>query len=115
LTLPKPASGFGFCAAGDYDNDGFPDLALAGGNRVILLRNEHNGTFKDVSTAAGIKHASRAASGLMWIDHDHDGGLAVYVTADNPTDTAPGSYRLLYGKSQRRRNVPHRPQSALSR
>src|SRR5712664_4699258 len=37
------------CTAGDYDNDGFTDLAVSLGNRILLLRNEKNGTFRDVA------------------------------------------------------------------
>src|SRR6266478_4299026 len=42
------------CTAGDYDNDGFADLAVSLGNRVLLLHNERNGTFRDVTEQAGI-------------------------------------------------------------
>src|SRR4051794_4154226 len=37
------------CTAGDYDNDGFTDLAILVDFHVILLHNEKNGTFKDVT------------------------------------------------------------------
>jgi len=68
------------CTTGDYDNDGFADIALVAG-RVILLHNERNGTFKDVSEAAGIK-SDGSALGLTLIDYDHDGDLDLYVAAD---------------------------------
>ena len=42
------------CTAGDYDNDGFTDLAVSIKDRILLLHNEKNGTFKDVTEAAGI-------------------------------------------------------------
>src|ERR1700675_2009668 len=42
------------CTAGDYDNDGFTDLAVSLGNRILLLHNEKNGTFRDVTEQAGI-------------------------------------------------------------
>ena len=45
------------CTAGDYDNDGFVDLAVTLRDRVLLLHNEKNGTFKDVTAATGIKSA----------------------------------------------------------
>ena len=65
------------CTAGDYDNDGFVDLAVSLGDRVLLLHNEKNGTFKDVTSAAGIKSGA-AIEGLTFIDYDHDGDLDVY-------------------------------------
>jgi tetratricopeptide (TPR) repeat protein len=79
------------CTAGDYDNDGFTDLAVSLGNRVLLLHNEKNGTFKDVTEQAGIKIDDPAPSdspftgkpeiiGLTFVDYDHDGDLDLYLT-----------------------------------
>src|SRR5215469_2587317 len=42
------------CTAGDYDNDGFVDLAVSTGDGVLLLHNEKNGKFTDVHEKAGI-------------------------------------------------------------
>jgi len=64
------------CTAGDYDNDGFVDLAVSGDEGVSLLHNEKNGTFKDVAAAVGIK--SRDIASLTFIDYDHDGDLDLY-------------------------------------
>lgn len=67
------------CAAGDYDNDGFPDLAVSENGGVTLYRNEGDGTFKDVTDAAGIREDGLAL-GVTFIDYDHDGDLDLYVT-----------------------------------
>ncbi|HTT58040.1 MAG TPA: CRTAC1 family protein [Opitutaceae bacterium] len=67
-------------AAGDYDNDGHPDLFIAGvgGNR--LFRNRGDGTFEDVTAAAGVGGDGRTwASGATWIDYDGDGRLDLVV------------------------------------
>jgi Flp pilus assembly protein TadD len=73
------------CTAGDYDNDGFPDLAISLKGRVVLLHNEKNGTFKDVTQAAGIR-SDGPNVGLTFVDYDHDGDLDLFVTrfADYP-------------------------------
>jgi len=64
------------CTVGDYDNDGFSDVAVSDVERMLLLHNEKNGTFKDVAAAAGTK--SIGINGLTFIDYDHDGDLDLY-------------------------------------
>lgn len=73
------------CTAGDYDNDGFTDIALSFNGRVLLMHNEKNGTFKDVTEAAGIKSDGFNA-GLIFVDYDHDGDIDLYVAkySDHP-------------------------------
>ncbi len=70
------------CTAGDYDNDGMPDLAVSLNGRILLLHNEKNGTFKDMAETAGIK-SDGLNLGLTFIDYDHDGDIDLYVTRYN--------------------------------
>ncbi len=65
-------------AVGDYDNDGFEDLFVAGYGRGTLYHNNGNGTFTEVTDKAGV-----AGSGWMtsaaWVDYDNDGRLDLVV------------------------------------
>jgi Flp pilus assembly protein TadD len=81
------------CAAGDYDNDGKPDLAVSMDGRVLLFHNEGHGTFKDVTQESGIL-TTGLALGLTFIDYDHDGDLDLYVTRFNdfPLTNASGGF-----------------------
>ncbi len=76
--LEVHAYGMG-AAAGDYDNDGFPDLyvTILGLNR--LYRNNGDGTFSDVTIDAGVVDPSWGAS-AAWLDADNDGKLDLFVT-----------------------------------
>jgi hypothetical protein len=63
--------------AGDYDNDGDPDLYVTcfGPNR--LLRNDA-GRFTDVAAEAGVDDGHWGA-GAVWLDANQDGHLDLYV------------------------------------
>jgi enediyne biosynthesis protein E4 len=65
-------------AAGDYDNDGRPDLFVAGVGRNTLYRNRGDGTFEDVTAKAGI-HSEPWSVAAGWFDYDGDGRLDLFV------------------------------------
>ena len=66
------------CTAGDYDNDGFTDLAIGLNGHLRLEHNEKNGTFVNAAEDAGIK-LDGIPLGLTLVDYDHDGDLDLYV------------------------------------
>lgn len=66
-------------AAGDYDNDGFPDLFVLGYGRCILYRNNGDGTFADVTERAGVKNEGKWGSSAAWFDYDNDGRLDLVI------------------------------------
>jgi hypothetical protein len=68
-------------AWGDYDNDGYPDLFVVNDfGRSTLYHNNGDGTFDDVTVAAGAL-AYGAGMSASFADYDNDGLLDLY-TAD---------------------------------
>ena len=79
---------FGMGAAvADFDNDGFPDLYVAGYGRSILFHNNGNGTFTDITSKAGVANPGKWASSAAWFDYDRDGWLDLVVV--NYVDFTP--------------------------
>jgi hypothetical protein len=83
----------------DYNNDGHPDvLVLRGGwlrnhgeYPMSLLRNNGDGTFDDVTEAAGLL-AAYPTQTAAWADYDNDGKLDLFVGREEyPGDSHPSS------------------------
>jgi enediyne biosynthesis protein E4 len=78
------------CAFLDYDGDGWLDILLANGcdwpghkkqhSTLRLYRNNRNGTFTDVTAAAGLA-VEMYAMGIAVADYDNDGFPDILVTA----------------------------------
>lgn len=75
----------------DVDGDGWPDLFLGGvnGTPPLLLRNNQDGTFTDVTGESGLGNISNAYS-ASFADFDNDGDLDVYISHWN--DSHQGNY-----------------------
>jgi hypothetical protein len=69
--------GFGV-AAGDYDNDGWPDIYVTNLGKNRLYHNNHDGTFTDVAETASVALGGWS-TGPTWGDYDHDGRLDLFV------------------------------------
>ena len=72
-------------AVADYDNDGYPDIFVAGVDRNTLYRNLGNGVFKDVTREAGLEgldatYGKRWGISAGWFDADNDGWLDLFVS-----------------------------------
>jgi enediyne biosynthesis protein E4 len=74
----------------DYDNDGWPDIFIVNGTTLEgfagrkaptnhLYRNNHDGTFTDVTERAGLTHTGWG-QGVCVGDYDNDGWEDLYVT-----------------------------------
>ena len=86
--LETPGSGVALL---DYDNDGWLDIYLVNGSteaalrgkepapRAVLLHNNHDGTFTDVTDKAGVAN-ERWGFGVAVGDFDNDGWPDIYVT-----------------------------------
>src|SRR5579885_2870123 len=61
-------------AVGDYDNDGYEDLFVAGYGHSTLYHNNGDGTFTDVTVSAGVGGSGWMTS-AAWVDYDNDGRL----------------------------------------
>ena len=75
----------------DYDNDGWPDIFFVNGTTFEgfpagkaptnhLYRNNHDGTFTDVTKQAGLADGSGWGQGVCVGDYDNDGWEDLYVT-----------------------------------
>ncbi len=67
-------------AVGDYDHDGDLDLYVTAYGPNTLYRNNGDGTFTDVTAAAGVAGDDRDwSTSTGFLDYDHDGDLDLYV------------------------------------
>ncbi len=65
--------------AGDFNNDGYPDLFISNYGPNVLLKNNGNGTFSDVTKKAGVAGGAECSVGAVWFDYDNDSYPDLYV------------------------------------
>jgi hypothetical protein len=71
--------------AGDYDNDGWPDLFVANdGVEAYLYHNNHDGTFTNIAMTGGMaltgEGNAMAAMCISLGDYNNDGNLGLYIS-----------------------------------
>ena len=80
------------CGFIDYDGDGWLDIVLVGGGTwsasaaegppaLWLFRNNQDGTFSNVTSAAGLSKARAYGYGVTVADYDNDGDHDIFLTA----------------------------------
>ncbi len=87
LHLTAQLGGFNLVQA-DYNNDGLLDIYVMRGawlrefwgrQRNSLLRQNKDGTFSDVTRAAGLAKVAYPTLAAAWADYNHDGDIDLYV------------------------------------
>jgi hypothetical protein len=81
LTNANLSFSFGV-AAGDYDNDGDPDLFVANAGPNALYRNDGNGSYSDVTAGSGLDEKPKDLLSVCaaFLDYDRDGLLDLVVS-----------------------------------
>jgi enediyne biosynthesis protein E4 len=87
VTVQAGLAGTGYdmgVAVGDFDNDGYPDLFVAGVHHNTLYHNNRDGTFSDVTEKAGFNQPDKEFGPhwgvtAAWVDVNGDGLLDLFV------------------------------------
>ena len=74
--FPPPSGWIGHAAWGDYDNDGFLDIAIFESDGTHIYRNDGNGNFAEAMNF-GVAEIGTPA----WADYDNDGHLDLLLVA----------------------------------
>ena len=76
--LKEQNYGLGATAA-DFDNDGFVDLYISNFGPKVLMHNNGDGTFSDITDSAGVADGNKFGAGVTFLDIDNNGNLDLFV------------------------------------
>jgi tetratricopeptide (TPR) repeat protein len=98
--LAKEVDGVATAAvAGDYDNDGKPDIFIVRYGQSTLYHNDGGGRFSDATATAKIPNYPYLSRSAAFVDYDHDGDLDIFIAGsfdpskaakDGATENASG-------------------------
>ena len=88
----------------DYNNDGWMDVLVMRGGwmktrgqmRMSLLRNDQDGTFSDVTEAAGLANPAYPSQSAVWADYDSDGDLDMFACNESMREAGAESTALMF-------------------
>ncbi len=87
-------------AAGDYDNDGFPDLFITCAGQSRLFHNTGKGSFVEVTKQSGLAGHEGLSTSALWFDYNRDGLLDLFVCNYVKWSAADDVYCTLDGKTK---------------
>ncbi len=76
-----PGINDGIARWGDYDNDGYLDVLVAGSAGQRVYHNNHDGTFTNINATIG---TGRGVIG-DWVDYNNDGRLDIFLSSSTGT------------------------------
>jgi hypothetical protein len=91
ISLPPVAEGQ--AVWGDYDNDGDPDILMAGNMSARVIRNDGNGQFTDI----GVHFTNVQTATACWGDYNNDGWLDALIAGDSGGGIVTKLYRNDHG------------------
>lgn len=82
----------------DFDSDGLLDFYFSNAGPMTLLRNQGNGAFVNVASAAGVEAADNVGWGSVALDYDNDGWPDLYLAVMEKVGSDAGADQLFHNQ-----------------